>query len=73
MTLEPVLIGGEWRQASKPAGSFNAIDPSTGKALPESYPVSGKDDVEAAFRAAEDAAVALRSIPSDAIGRFLDD
>jgi NADP-dependent aldehyde dehydrogenase len=73
MALEPVLIGGEWRQASKPAGSFNAIDPSTGKTLPEAYPVSGRDDVEAAFRAAEDAAVALRSISADAIGRFLDD
>ncbi|HEY7371345.1 MAG TPA: aldehyde dehydrogenase family protein [Polyangia bacterium] len=73
MALEPVLIGGEWRQASKPAGSFNAIDPSTGKPLPESYPVSGKEDVEAAFRAAEDAALALRSISADAIARFLDD
>jgi len=73
MVLEPVLIGGEWRQASKPAGSFNAIDPSTGKPLPESYPVSGRDDVEAAFRAAEDAAVALRAISADAVARFLDD
>jgi len=73
VATEPVLIAGEWRQPSKPAGSFNAVDPSTGKALPESYPVSGKDDVEAAFRAAEDAAVALRTISVDAIGRFLDD
>src|SRR5678815_3925632 len=73
MALEPVLIGGEWRQAVKPTGSFNAIDPSTGKPLPESYPVSGRDDVEAAFRAAEDAVVALRALPVEAVAQFLDD
>jgi alpha-ketoglutaric semialdehyde dehydrogenase len=73
MTLEPVLIAGEWRQPINPAGSFKAIDPTAGKPLPESYPVSSIDDVAAAFRAAEDAVVALRAIPVDAIGRFLDD
>jgi NADP-dependent aldehyde dehydrogenase len=73
MALEPVLIGGEWRQPVNPSGSFKAIDPATGKPLPESYPVSSIDDVAAAFRAADDAVVALRSTPVDAIGRFLDD
>ena len=73
MALEPVLIAGEWRQPVNPSGSFKAIDPSTGKPMPESYPVSSIDDVTAAFRAAEEAVVALRTIPVDAIGRFLDD
>src|SRR5499427_3472181 len=73
MALEPVLIAGEWRQPVNPTGSFKAIDPSTGKPLPESYPVSSIDDVTAAFRAAEEAVVALRTIPVDAIARFLDD
>ena len=73
MTLEPVLIAGEWRQPINPSGSFKAIDPSTGKPLPESYPVSSIDDVTAAFRAAEEAVVALRTVPADAIARFLDD
>ena len=73
MALEPVLIAGEWRQPANPTGSFKAIDPSTGKPLPESYPVSSIDDTIAAFRAADDAVVALRSISADAIGRFLDD
>jgi len=73
MALEPVLIAGEWRQPVNPSGSFKAIDPTAGKPLPESYPVSSDDDVAAAFRAAEDAVVALRAIPVDAIGRFLDD
>jgi NADP-dependent aldehyde dehydrogenase len=71
--LQPVLIGGVWRQATNPVGSFAAVDPSTGQDLPESFPVSGADDVAAAFRAARDAVVALRELPADAIARFLED
>src|SRR6186997_2782041 len=73
MTLEPVLIAGEWRQPVNPSGSFKAIDPTAGKPLPESYPVSSIDDITAAFRAADDAVVALRSIPVEAVARFLED
>src|SRR4051812_2807837 len=73
MALEPVLIAGEWREAVNPAGSFKAIDPTAGKPLPESYPVSSIDDVVAAFRAADEAVAALRSIPVDAIARFLEE
>jgi 2,5-dioxopentanoate dehydrogenase len=73
MAFEPVLIAGEWRQATKPVGAFAAIDPATGSTLPEAYPVSGADDVAAAFRAAADAVVALRDVPVDNIARFLDD
>jgi NADP-dependent aldehyde dehydrogenase len=73
MALEPVLIAGEWRQPANPAGSFKAVDPSTGKSSPESYPVSSIDDVAAAFRAADEAVAALRALPPEAIGRFLDD
>jgi NADP-dependent aldehyde dehydrogenase len=73
MALEPVLIAGEWRQAANPAGSFAAIDPSTGKSLPEAYPVSTGDDVAAAFRAAGEAVVALRELPVENIARFLED
>jgi 2,5-dioxopentanoate dehydrogenase len=73
MALEPVLIAGEWRQAANPAGSFAAIDPSTGKNQPEAYPVSSGDDVAAAFRAAQEAVVALREQPAENIARFLDD
>ena len=29
MSLEPVLIDGEWRQAEHPAGQFPAVDPAT--------------------------------------------
>ena len=74
MALEPVLIAGEWRQPANPTGSFTAVDPSTASRCPESYPVSSIDDVTAAFRAADDAVVALRDrSPLEAIARFLDD
>jgi alpha-ketoglutaric semialdehyde dehydrogenase len=71
--LEPVLIGGEWRQASNPAGSFSAVNPSTGEPLEQSYPVSGIEDVERACEAAQETVAALRSVPRDRIAGFLED
>lgn len=73
--MEPVLIAGEWRQARNPSGSFSAEDPATKTRLPESYPVSGLDDVELAAAAGADAAAALGGLAAgaaEAIGRFLD-
>jgi NADP-dependent aldehyde dehydrogenase len=73
VSTEPVLIAGEWRQSKNPAGTFAAVDPATKTPLAESYPVSGLDDVNQACAAGLDAAVALRTIPVDAIARFLDE
>lgn len=72
MTLESVLISGEWRQSQNPAGSFTAFDPSTKTPLPEQYPVSGLEDVEQALQAAQDAGTALRSHAPEDIARFLE-
>jgi 2,5-dioxopentanoate dehydrogenase len=72
MTLEPVLLAGEWRQASNPTGAFSAVDPSTREPLEERYPVSGLDDVERACAAALETVVALRRMPPDSIARFLE-
>ena len=47
----PVLIGGAW-QASQAVGTVQAFNPATGEALPETYPVSGSQDVQAALSAA---------------------
>ncbi|MEJ5311529.1 MAG: aldehyde dehydrogenase (NADP(+)) [Anaerolineae bacterium] len=71
MALQPVLINGEWR-ASDAVGEFEAINPSTKTALPETYPVSSAAEVEAAIRAGYEAAVMLRAIPPEAIARFLE-
>ncbi|MBN1218312.1 MAG: aldehyde dehydrogenase family protein [Anaerolineae bacterium] len=72
MLLQPVLIAGEWRQAQNPVGDFAAVNPTTKLPLPDRFPVSGRADVELALQAAQEAVVALRSIPSDAIAHFLE-
>jgi NADP-dependent aldehyde dehydrogenase len=69
--VEPVLIEGEWRQADA-GGDFGAVDPSTGRSLPERFPVSGMADVEAALDAGVAAAQELRRLPRTAIADFLD-
>jgi len=72
MSLQPVLIAGEWRQSRNPTGSFNAVNPATRSSLPESYPVSGMDDVEEALAAGQEAVAALRRIPVEKIAGFLE-
>jgi NADP-dependent aldehyde dehydrogenase len=73
VALEPVLVAGEWRQASGPAGHFAAVDPATKTALPDTYPISGHADVAGALRAGAEAVVALREIPVENIARFLEE
>lgn len=74
MSLQPVLIAGTWRAASDSSGSFTAVNPATGAALAEQYPISGAADIEAACRAGHEAALALRAMPDriDRIAAFLD-
>lgn len=48
------------------------MNPTTKTSLPPEYPISGIDDVEAALQAAHEAVIALRSIPLECIGDFLD-
>src|SRR6187549_2137188 len=70
MAEQPVLIDGQWR-ASRAASSFHAVNPATGERLPDSYPMSGWEDCDAALEAAARAADALRRTPPDSIARFL--
>ena len=74
MSLKPVLIGGAWRASASASDTFTAINPATGEALADRYPVSGLDDVEAACRAGYDAAVALGALPDrvDRLAAFLE-
>jgi NADP-dependent aldehyde dehydrogenase len=71
-TARPVLVGGEWRSAADPPGTFQAEDPATTSKLPDVFPVSGRKDVDDACRAADDAAAALRAVPHDNVARFLE-
>jgi alpha-ketoglutaric semialdehyde dehydrogenase len=70
MSLQPILIAGEWRAANA-VESFRAENPATGQLLPEEFPVSAWADCHAALGAAVDAAAVLRTIPPERIAHFL--
>ncbi len=71
MSAQLVLINGTWRPASASA-TFQASNPATGDELPEAYPVSAWEDIDAALSAAADAFAVLRQTPRDTIAAFLD-
>ena len=71
MSLQPVWIDGCWRPADA-VGSFRALDPSTGEALEQEYPISSRADVEAAIVAGAGAAPALEAAGPEAVAAFLE-
>jgi alpha-ketoglutaric semialdehyde dehydrogenase len=70
MSVQLVLINGEWR-AAKASGTFRAENPATGEALPDEFPISTWSDCDAALTAAAGAAVILRGTPAEKIAKFL--
>jgi 2,5-dioxopentanoate dehydrogenase len=70
MPTHPVLIAGQWRPA-KATGTFRAENPATGEALPDEYPVSGWEDVDAALTAASAAMPEMRATPPERLAQFL--
>lgn len=74
MSLQPVLLAGQWR-AAQSTGSFRAANPATGETLPGEYPVSAWADADAALTAAAGTAAILRALPDDEraerVARFL--
>jgi len=72
MSLQPVLIAGEWREGHAASDSFTAVNPTTKTPLADRYPVSDYTEVELALRAAQQAVLELRSIRAEAIGHFLE-
>ena len=70
MSLHPVLIAGQWRQALS-AGSFHSENPATGEPVPGEFPISAWADCDAALTAATAAAIALRATAPEKIARFL--
>lgn len=71
MSLQPVLIAGEWRPANS-NGSFQAENPATQERLPNEYPISSWADCDAALAAAAKAADELRALPAERIAEFLE-
>jgi NADP-dependent aldehyde dehydrogenase len=68
----PILLEGAWRPA-RAQGSFHATDPLSGDALPDAYPISGREDVLQALAAGAAAAEALDDVPAAARAAFLED
>lgn len=71
MSVRPVLIGGEWR-TSAGTKTFRAMNPATAETLPEEYPVSPWDEVEAAIDAAFEASRQLQRAPGERFATFLE-
>jgi 2,5-dioxopentanoate dehydrogenase len=72
MSQEKVLIAGQWKAALNPSGIFHAVNPAKRSILPEEYPVSGVEDVNALLRAGKEAALALRAVNPADIAKFLE-
>jgi 2,5-dioxopentanoate dehydrogenase len=72
MTLQKVLIAGEWRDSNS-TGSFQAENPAAKETLLDEYPVSSWNDCDAALDAAADAATVMRQLTGDQIAKFLED
>lgn len=70
MSLQPVLIAGQWR-AAQASGTFHAQNPATGETLPAEFPVSTWVDCDAALNAAVLAINVLRTTPPEQIAKFL--
>src|ERR1039457_2305230 len=70
MSLQPVLIAGEWR-AAKAGGTFHAENPAPGEVLPDEFTVSAWADCDAALAAAAGAAIILRATSPEQIAGFL--
>ncbi|QEE24421.1 aldehyde dehydrogenase family protein [Rhodanobacter glycinis] len=72
VTLEQVLVAGQWAASIDAQGSFRANDPTQAEAIGPSFPVSGAADVEAALAAASVVALELATAPGSQIADFLD-
>ncbi|MGP1665024.1 MAG: aldehyde dehydrogenase (NADP(+)) [Rhodanobacter sp.] len=72
MTLQPLLINGNWQPASEPVGQFRAEDPCSGEPIGPWFPISSAADVEAALSAAVTAATPLAEAAPEAIADFLE-
>lgn len=70
MTAE-IWINGQWRQTTGP-GRFRAFDPTTGEAIGDEFPVSSRQDLEAALTAASAVAPELAATAPETIAAFLD-
>ena len=71
MTVQPILIDGQWR-AARTSATFQAENPATRQSLPDEYPVSSWQDCDDALAASARALAVLRSLPGERLAEFLE-
>jgi NADP-dependent aldehyde dehydrogenase len=71
MTIQPVLIDGQW-QAAEATGTFQAAHPTTKQMLADEYPVSSWSDCDRALAAAADAARRMQGLTGEQVAGFLE-
>ncbi|MDD3146733.1 MAG: aldehyde dehydrogenase family protein [Candidatus Riflebacteria bacterium] len=71
MMHHPILINGEWREASFPVSSFKAVNQLTGKQLPDSFPVSSFLDLDEMLQAEEASHNAILELTFECRAEFL--
>lgn len=71
MSVQPVLIDGEWR-TSAGAKTFQATNPATRSPLPEEVPVSPWSEIEQVLKAADAAFDTVRGWRGERFARFLE-
>lgn len=69
--IRDILVDGAW-SSSAGSGTFQAINPLAGDALPAQFPISTWEDCDRALTAAAAAFEILRETPDDRIAAFLD-
>jgi 2,5-dioxopentanoate dehydrogenase len=69
-SVQPILFAGKWCVANA-TGEFRAVNPATGEALPEVYPVSKWSDCEKLLMAAVSAWEKLRGMGTAPLVNFL--
>jgi len=72
MNKQPILINGKWTHSPEGTKFFSAIDPSTGTALNDQYPISRFSEIDAAVQAAHMAAEEMRELSPDTLAEFLE-
>lgn len=71
MIHHPILVNGEWREASFPVSSFRAINPVTARTLPDSFPVSSFLDLDEMLQAEENSRPAIEAVTFEQRSEFL--
>jgi len=71
MIHHPILVNGEWREASFPVSSFRAINPVTARILPDNFPVSSFLDLDEMLQAEENSRAAIEAITFEQRSEFL--